>query len=147
MRRCSTWMSQAASPRQVGPAPTRSSGRSFASINPRLGDWAARTTQPARMYNPSAVCRRSFLLMLAAALAGLAPALPAGAQIETELLARRRVFPEAGAGLRGVKRDAAGRYYVLTAPGHAVLIYNDAGQRAGPVPGLAAAPSVPVPPA
>ena len=85
--------------------------------------------------------------MLAAALAGLAPALPAGAQIETELLARRRVFPEAGAGLRGVKRDAAGRYYVLTAPGHTVLIYNDAGQRAGPVPGLAAAPSVPVPPA
>src|SRR5207245_3489103 len=33
-----------------------------------------------------------------------------------------------------IKRDATGRYYVLTAPGAAVLIYNAAGQRVGQVP-------------
>ncbi len=84
--------------------------------------------------------------MLAAVPAGLALAPPAGAQVETELLARQRVFPEVGAGLRGVKRDPAGRYYVLSAPGPAVLIYNNAGKRVGQVPRLAAAPGAPIPP-
>lgn len=69
----------------------------------------------------------------------LLSATAATAQVQTELLARRRVFPEVGPGVRAVKRDAAGRYYVLTAPGAAVLIYNVEGQRMGQVPAAASA--------
>jgi hypothetical protein len=82
------------------------------------------------MYNLAPVFRRILLLLLV----GLALAAPAGAQVESELLARRRVFPEIGAGLRAIKRDTAGHYYVLTAPGPAVLVYDAAGQRVGQIP-------------
>jgi hypothetical protein len=58
----------------------------------------------------------------------------AGPQIETELLARGRVFPEVGPGVRALKRDSAGRYYVLNAPGTAVLVYDVAGKRVGQIP-------------
>jgi len=79
-------------------------------------------------------------------LVGLALAAPTGAQVESELLARRRVFPEIGAGLRAIKRDTAGRYYVLSAPGPAVLVYDAAGQRVGQIPRLSAPPGAPIPP-
>jgi hypothetical protein len=65
---------------------------------------------------------------------GLAFATVAGAQAEPQVLARARLFPEVGAGVRAVKRDAAGRYYVLTAPSAAVLVYDAAGKRVGQVP-------------
>ena len=71
---------------------------------------------------------------------------PSGAQVETELLAGRRVFPEVGAGIRAVKRDAGGRYYILAAPGAAVIVYDAAGQRVGLIPRLAAIPGAPIPP-
>ncbi len=71
-------------------------------------------------------------------------ALPASAQVETELLARGRVFAEVGPGVRAVKRRpegpgpqsaaAAPVYYVLTAPGAAVRLYSSAGQSVGQVP-------------
>src|SRR3989475_3646046 len=69
----------------------------------------------------------------------LALAATAGAQFQTQLLARRRFLPEVGAGVRAIKRDAAGRYFVLTAPAAAVLIYNAAGQRVGQLPAAAGA--------
>ena len=58
----------------------------------------------------------------------------AAAQVERELLARSRMFAEVGPGVRALKRDAAGRYCMLTAPGGAVAIYNAAGQRVTQVP-------------
>src|SRR5437879_9725156 len=78
-------------------------------------------------------------ILFAGLCAVLALAATAGAQVQTQLLARRRFLPEVGAGVRAIKRDAAGRYYVLTAPGAAVLIYNTAGQRVGQVPAAAGA--------
>lgn len=63
----------------------------------------------------------------------------ATAQVYTELLARGRVFPEVGSGVRALKRDTAGRYYVLTAPGAAVLVYDAAGKRMGQIPAAGAA--------
>ncbi|MGB6546070.1 MAG: hypothetical protein WBE97_10660 [Candidatus Acidiferrales bacterium] len=54
--------------------------------------------------------------------------------IETELLATRRVMPAVGPGLRGVCRGPGGNYYVLSAPGDTVLIYDAAGKRVGQVP-------------
>ncbi len=82
-------------------------------------------------------------ILLAGLCSALAMPATAGAQVQTELLARRRFLPEVGAGVRAIKRDAAGRYYVLTAPGAAVLIYNTTGQRVGQVPAAGGA-AVPV---
>ena len=70
---------------------------------------------------------------------------PVRAQVQTELLARARVFPEVGPGVRALKRDPAGRYCVLAAPGAAVLLFNAAGQRVGQIPPLAAASGAPMP--
>jgi len=79
----------------------------------------------------------------ARALAALLAALAAGAvsaraqdeqPFETEILAVRRVLPNVGPGLRGVCRGPGGNYYVLTAPGSAVAIYDPTGKRIGQVP-------------
>jgi hypothetical protein len=75
----------------------------------------------------------------------LAPA--AGAQVEKDLDASRRVFTDVGPGFRGIKRDPAGRYYVLTAPAATVAVYSAAGERVGQIPALAAAPGRSTPPA
>jgi DNA-binding beta-propeller fold protein YncE len=55
-------------------------------------------------------------------------------QMEKDLTAKARIFAEAGAGVRGVTRDSAGRYYVLTAPGPALIVFDAAGKRTGQVP-------------
>ncbi|HXY79559.1 MAG TPA: hypothetical protein VEI08_02880, partial [Candidatus Bathyarchaeia archaeon] len=72
--------------------------------------------------------RRAPALSLILALAALAcwGARPAQAQDQAftrDIAARGRVFPEVGPGISAIKRDAAGRYYVLAAPATAVLIY------------------------
>lgn len=54
--------------------------------------------------------------------------------ILTELLAARRVLPDVGPGLRGVCRGPGGNYFVLNAPGAAVMIYDAAGKKIGQVP-------------
>ena len=51
-----------------------------------------------------------------------------------EIEARARVFPEVGPGVAALKRDAAGRYYILAAPANTVLIYGGDGNRIGQVP-------------
>ena len=77
------------------------------------------------------------------ALAGLALAAPASAQFyESDLVARARVFPEVGPGVRAVKRDAQGRAYVLVslaaarggAAASAVLLYDASGKQIGQIP-------------
>ncbi len=50
------------------------------------------------------------------------------------LIARMRLLPNAGPGIRAIRRDAAGRYYVLSAPGATIDIYSPAGVRVGQVP-------------
>lgn len=69
---------------------------------------------------------------------------PTAAQLDTELVAKRRMFPEVGAGLRAIKAASpqgassasapARRYYVLSAPRAAIAIYNSEGQRVGDFP-------------
>ena len=59
---------------------------------------------------------------------------PAQAQADRELMARSCFICDAGVGVRAVARDASGRYYVLTAPGPAVLIYGADGKRTGQLP-------------
>ncbi len=55
-------------------------------------------------------------------------------EYEKTLEARAKVFPGAGTGVRTIKRDGAGRYYILTAPGAAVSIYDADGRPLGKTP-------------
>lgn len=56
------------------------------------------------------------------------------AQEEDELTAKRRLFPGVGPGLRAVKQGADGNYYVLTAPGAAVVEFDAAGKLLRKIP-------------
>jgi len=64
--------------------------------------------------------------------------LPAGAQeqyqFENDLVAKRRLYSDVGAGFRQVRRGSNGNYYVLTAPSPAVQIYDASGKRVGQIP-------------
>jgi hypothetical protein len=51
-----------------------------------------------------------------------------------EILARGRIFPGIGPGIATLKRDSAGRYYILAEPATTIAIYGPNGQRAGQIP-------------
>jgi hypothetical protein len=51
-----------------------------------------------------------------------------------DLLARGRVFPQIGAGVSVIKKDSAGRYYILAAPAKSIAIYQADGKRVGQIP-------------
>lgn len=63
---------------------------------------------------------------------------PVRAQADDQRFAKRRMFETAGPGLRAIRRDAAGHYYVLTAPGQGVLVFDAAGKLLKRVPSYAA---------
>src|SRR5579863_7987089 len=75
--------------------------------------------------------------VLAAALA-LLHSLPARAQelnqYESDLVAKRQLYRDVGAGFREIHRGPNGNYYVLTAPAPAVQIYDSSGKLIGQVP-------------
>jgi hypothetical protein len=61
--------------------------------------------------------------------------LPVKAQwLVTGYPSRGRVLPEITAGVTAMKRDAAGRYYVLTTPASTILIFSPEGKPAGQIP-------------
>jgi hypothetical protein len=47
---------------------------------------------------------------------------------------RARVFPEITTGVRAMKRDSAGRYYVLATPPNVIWIFSPQGKRMGQIP-------------
>jgi hypothetical protein len=62
---------------------------------------------------------------------------PPSAQNQTpifEIVAHARIFPGIGPGARALKRDSAGRYYVLAAPANAIAVFASDGKRAGQIP-------------
>lgn len=70
-----------------------------------------------------------------AALAGTATLFEARAQeLDFELTATGRVLPDVGPGLQAIRRDAAGRYYALTAPGASVIVFAPGGRFVGKIP-------------
>jgi hypothetical protein len=96
--------------------------------------------------------RRTFLMnrlqtVCAAAVLVTAPALflsPSAraqepSQYESDLVAKRQLYRNVGAGFREIHRGPNGNYYVLTAPAPAVLIYDPSGKRIGQVPAASAA--------
>ena len=89
------------------------------------------------MYNSLTVIRRIFFAAAVATLAFAALEITdvARAQVEErEIQAVSRLFPEVGPGLRTIRRDSAGRYYVLTAPSTTVHVYALDGKPLGFVP-------------
>ncbi len=75
------------------------------------------------------------------AMAHLAPI--AGQSSEPEIRARARVFPDVAAGLIGIKRDAAGHYYVVASPATKVLVLSADGKRLGEIPSAVAQETTP----
>src|SRR5512137_1584361 len=59
------------------------------------------------------------------------------AQEEGELTAKQRVFHGIGPGLRAIRRGADGSYYILSAPGANVEVFNAAGKELKKVPDYA----------
>ena len=53
----------------------------------------------------------------------------AAAQDEGDLLAKQRVFPGVGPGLRAVKRGADGRLYILASPSPGLLVFDAQGKQ------------------
>src|SRR2546423_7823997 len=51
----------------------------------------------------------------------------AAAQDEGDLMARQRVFPSVGPGLRSIKRGADGRLYLLASPSPGLLVFDRRG--------------------
>jgi hypothetical protein len=69
------------------------------------------------------------ILAIAGAFLSVAGALWAGAsEVDDDLLASRRVFPNIGPGLRALRRDANGNYYVLASPSVGLAIFDAKGK-------------------
>ncbi len=80
------------------------------------------------------VCAAAIL----AAVISTSLSLPAHAQeqyqFESDLVAKRRIYSDIGAGFRQVRRGPNGNYYVLTAPSPAIQIYDPSGKHVGQIP-------------
>src|ERR1700739_2262387 len=88
---------------------------------------------------------RTYSVCMAAVLAAmLAPFIPISGraqeqyQYESDLVARKRILPEVGAGFRQIRIGPNGNFYVLTAPAPALLIYDPSGKRIGEFPSASA---------
>jgi len=79
------------------------------------------------------VTTRFIVALCALAFAGVC----ALAQEEGELTAKQRLFHGIGPGLRAIRRGADGSYYILSAPGAAVEVFNGAGKELKKVPAYA----------
>jgi hypothetical protein len=57
-----------------------------------------------------------------------------GQEIRSVVAPRARVFPSVGPGVTALKRDSAGRYYILAKPANVISIYDGEGNRIGQIP-------------
>src|SRR5580704_7070198 len=69
------------------------------------------------------VCAVASLAMALAAVTSLPVRAQEPYQFESDLMAKRRLYRDVGAGFRQIRRGPNGNYYVLTAPAAAVLWY------------------------
>ncbi|MGD0403114.1 MAG: hypothetical protein ABSB66_07945 [Candidatus Acidiferrales bacterium] len=70
---------------------------------------------------------------------GFAIPYPANAQgFVSAVQSHKRVFPEITSGVTAMKRDSAGRYYVLATPPNVIWIYSPQGKRIGQIPRVGA---------
>ena len=70
-----------------------------------------------------------FLAVAAAlCLAGLA-LVSAASEVDDQLMAKRRVFPSIGPGLRALHRGQDGKYYLLASPGVGIAVFDSTGKQ------------------
>jgi hypothetical protein len=86
------------------------------------------------MHRLNRVCAAAVLATVVAVCSPLRARAQEQYQYESDLMARRRVYRDVGAGFREIHRGPNGNYYVLTAPAPAVLIYDPSGKIIGQVP-------------
>jgi hypothetical protein len=91
------------------------------------------------MYRLYPVCAATVLAVAAALILSPPARTQEPYQYESDLVARRQLYRDVGAGFRAIHRGPNGNYYVLTAPAPAVLIYDPSGKRIGQVPTSSAA--------
>ncbi len=86
------------------------------------------------------------LLAAVAALFLLASAIPfASADVDADLMAKRRVFPSIGPGLRAIHRGQDGKYYVLASPNIGITVFDSAGKQLAVIGASSSAPAVAAP--
>jgi hypothetical protein len=75
--------------------------------------------------------KSSYLRFLCVAgMVGLMALFSLGAsQVDDQLTARRRVFPSIGPGLRAIRHDANGKYYLLVSPSIGVVVFDSQGKQ------------------
>ncbi len=90
-------------------------------------------TGPSQIRKGLGVC--SILWLLIASAWAVPRAAGQERETEQELISRgSRLFPDVGPGLRSLKRDAAGRYYILASPENTIFVFSADGKRAGQIP-------------
>jgi hypothetical protein len=77
--------------------------------------------------------RVSGAIALGLLLASVCPPIQAQ-EIRSVVEPRARVFPSVGPGVTALRRDSAGRYYILAKPASTISIYDRAGSRIGQIP-------------
>jgi hypothetical protein len=92
----------------------------------------------------SRACRVALLVLFSIFPFPFSSGAAAADQQELELRAKQRVLEDVGPGVTALKRDAAGRYYVLVAlpngAGSVVQIFDPEGKRVGQIPAGASPP-------
>jgi hypothetical protein len=78
--------------------------------------------------NPVCYCGVAILIVVS----GCRPASAQG--LQTTLHAGARMFPSVGPGVAALRRDSAGRYYILAEPATTILIYDPAGRLVSQIP-------------
>jgi hypothetical protein len=79
-------------------------------------------------------CRFMLILALLGAWCALSPFPTGGQHLENVIESRGRIFPSVGAGVTAVKRDSAGRYFVLAKPATVISVYNASGELVQQIP-------------
>jgi hypothetical protein len=74
------------------------------------------------------------ILALLGAWCALSPFPTGGQHLENVIESRGRIFPSVGAGVTAVKRDSAGRYFVLAKPATVISVYNASGELVQQIP-------------
>jgi hypothetical protein len=72
--------------------------------------------------------------LLAICLAIALPQRTLGQGMQTTLHAGPRVFPSIGPGVAAIKRDSAGRYFILAQPATTISVYDSTGKLVGQIP-------------
>gem|GEM_PF-703296 len=116
-------------PCQSKPALPRKPGRAFAHLISPDEKRRLMNPRPSRLAIAFAAT-----LFLSSSACFFLPRRTRAQDMETEITATARVFPDVGPGIRAIKRDAHGRYYFLSTVDHSVRVYRVDNSYLGKIP-------------